>query len=68
MIRTVPLGLIGIVRRGFDAMISRDEEGRSPVERFVDAVLDGLADAPNDLVDTLTHHFDEALVREDGTP
>ncbi|GAB5541601.1 MAG: hypothetical protein SangKO_013610 [Sandaracinaceae bacterium] len=67
-LRTVPFGLWGIFRRGFDAIVQADQEGRSVVERFVDAILDGLADAPNDLVDTLTHHFDQVLERGGGTP
>jgi hypothetical protein len=67
-IKTIPLGLWAILKEAFDALLAPDPEGRSPIERFVDAVLDGLADAPNDLVDTLTLHFDEALAREGGTP
>jgi len=67
-IKTIPLGLWSILKDAFDALLRVDAEGRSPLERFVDEVLDGLAEAPNDLVDTLTLHFDEALAREEGTP
>ncbi len=67
-IRTVPLGAFRILKRGADAVVAADAEGRSVVERFVDAVLDGLADAPDDLVDTLTLQFDRALERDGGTP
>ena len=67
-LKTIPLGLWQILRRAFDALIKADQEGRSPLERFVDAVLDGFADAPNDVVDSLTHHFDEAMARDGGTP
>lgn len=67
-IKTVPLGLFRILRRAFDVTLAADVEGRSPIERFVDAVLDGLADAPDDLVDTLTLQFDRALERDGGTP
>lgn len=67
-IKTIPLGLLRILRRAFDVTISADPEGRSPIERFVDAVLDGLADAPDDLVDVLTLQFDRALERDGGTP
>ncbi len=68
VIKTIPLGLWGILRRAFDVLLAADEEGRTPVERFVDAILDGFADAPDDLVNTLTLHFDLALERERGTP
>jgi hypothetical protein len=61
-LKTVPLGLFRILRRGFEALVTPDQsESRSPIERFVDAVLDGLADAPNELVDGLIHSFDDAL-------
>lgn len=68
VIKTVPVGLFHILKRAFDAMLAADPEGRSPVERFVDAVLDGLADAPDDLVDALTLQFDRALESDGGTP
>jgi hypothetical protein len=67
-LKTIPLGLFRVVRRGFDALITPDTEARSPLERFVDAVLDGLADAPDELVDTLVHAFDEALASDGGIP
>ncbi len=67
-IKTVPLGLWRVLRRGGDALITPDSEARSPLERFVDAVLDGLADAPDELVDTLLHAFDDALADEGGVP
>jgi hypothetical protein len=67
-IKTLPVGLLRILKRSVDAAMAADPEGRSVVERFVDGVLDGLADAPDDLVDTLTLQFDRALERESGTP
>lgn len=68
-VKTIPLGLWRVVRRGFDALVTADaSEGRSPLERFVDAILDGLADAPDELVDTLIHNFDEAMATDGGTP
>lgn len=67
-IKTFPVGLWRVLRRGIDALMASDQEGRSPLERFVDAVLDGLADAPDELVDTLIHNFDEALTTDGGTP
>ncbi len=67
-LKTMPLGLWRVLRRGFDALLAPDAEARSPLERFVDAVLDGLADAPDELVDTLIHNFDEAMASDGGTP
>jgi hypothetical protein len=67
-VRSLPVGAWRVLRRGFDALLKGDAEGRSALERFVDAVLDGLADAPDELVDTLIHHFDEALASDGGTP
>jgi len=67
-IKSVPAGVFKIIRRAFDVLLDADPEGRSPIERFVDALLDGLADAPDDLVDTLTLHFDLAMAQEVGTP
>lgn len=68
-LKTIPFGLFRVLRRGFEAMFTPDvSESRSPIERFVDAVLDGLADAPNELVDGLIHSFDDALVDDGGTP
>jgi hypothetical protein len=68
VLKTVPLGLFHILKVAFNELVRSDDEGRSPLERFVDAILDGLAEAPNDFVDSLTYHFDEALAREGGTP
>ncbi|MGE0789567.1 MAG: hypothetical protein AB7S26_28100 [Sandaracinaceae bacterium] len=67
-LRAVPVGLGGVLKKGFDAARAPDPEGRSIVERFVDAVLDGFADAPVDLLDTLSLQFDRALERDGGTP
>ncbi len=67
-LKTIPAGLYQIFKRAVDAVMNADEERRSPIERFVDAVLDGLADAPDDLVDALTLQFDLALEQERGTP
>lgn len=68
-LRTIPLGLFRILRRGFEALVTPDEgESRTPLERFVDAVLDGLADAPNELVDGLIHSFDDALASGTEAP
>ncbi|HJL18017.1 MAG TPA: hypothetical protein RMH99_20305 [Sandaracinaceae bacterium LLY-WYZ-13_1] len=67
-IKTIPAGLWAILREAFGSLVSADPEGRSPVERFVDAILDGFADAPTDLIDNLSHHFDRAMAEDGGTP
>ncbi|MBX3272202.1 MAG: hypothetical protein KF729_18200 [Sandaracinaceae bacterium] len=67
-LKTIPAGLFRILRRAFDALLAADDEGRSPIERAVDAILDGLADAPDELVDALTLQFDLALEEDRGTP
>jgi hypothetical protein len=68
VIRTIPLGIWAVLKKGFAAVAAADVEGRSPLERLVDALLDGLADAPDDLVLTLVHHFDAALESDEGVP
>jgi hypothetical protein len=65
-IKTVPLGVFRILKNGLSAMVTVDAESRSPLERLVDSILDELADGPDELVDTLTYHFDEALARGTG--
>lgn len=67
-LRSLPLGLWTILRKAIDALVRVDDEGRSPIERFVDAILDGFADAPDDLVDTLTLQFDRAWARDEEVP
>jgi hypothetical protein len=65
-LKTVPLGLFRVLKDGLTAMVSVDGESRSPLERLVDTILDELADGPDELVDTLSLHFDEALDRPSG--
>jgi hypothetical protein len=68
VIKTVPVGLWRVVQNGVTSMVRVDQESRSPLERLVDAILDSAADAPDELVDTLIHHFEEALADDGGTP
>jgi hypothetical protein len=60
-VRTVPLGLVEIVVRAVRATLQTDIEGRNPIERFVDTLLDGAADAPEDLIQRMRDHFDAAI-------
>ena len=63
-IRGLPLGGLDILVRAAKAAVALDAEDRGPVERFVDALLDAVADAPSEWFERLRVLFDEALVRE----
>ena len=65
-LRSVPVGVAEVVGRAFKAAVQLDAEGRGPVERFVDALLEGAADAPEDLVQRMRDHFDAALAARAG--
>lgn len=65
-LRTVPVGVIDLVMRAAKAAVQLDTEGRGPVERFVDALLDGAADAPDDLMQRMRDHFDAAIAARSG--
>lgn len=65
-LRSVPLGLVQLVYRAGRAAIEVDAEDRGPIERFVDTLLDGLADAPASTNERLTEHFDAAIARGTG--
>lgn len=65
-LRGVPVGVLeSLVRAGRDA-IQPDLEDRGIVERFVDGLLDGAADAPTDVFQRMCELFDAALAREGG--
>ena len=59
-LRTVPLGALDVVVRAAKATVAIDAEDRGPIERFVDALLDGVADAPEDFFQRLREAFDDA--------
>ncbi|UJR80619.1 hypothetical protein [Sandaracinus amylolyticus] len=65
-LRTVPVGIAELIARAAKAAFQLDTEGRGPVERFVDALLDGAADAPDDLVQRMRDHFDAAIAARSG--
>lgn len=65
-LRSVPIGAFELVYRSVRAAIDVDTEDRGPVERFVDTLLDGLADAPGGTVERLTEHFDASIARGSG--
>jgi hypothetical protein len=63
-LKSLPLGALDILMKAARAAMSLDAEDRGPVERFVDALLDALADAPSEWAERLRVLFDEALTRE----
>lgn len=65
-LRTVPVGIAEIVAHAVKAAVQLDTEGRGPVERFVDALLDGAADAPDDFAQRMRDHFDAAVAARSG--
>ena len=62
-IRTIPLGALDVVVGAGRAAFALDSEDRGPVERFIDTLLDGAADAPSEWSERLRVLFDEALER-----
>ncbi|MGF1467903.1 MAG: hypothetical protein ACFCGT_17420 [Sandaracinaceae bacterium] len=64
VLRTLPLGAWDVLNRAIRGVFAADDEARQPVERFVDGVLDGLADAPAGFWTRLVAHFDVALDEE----
>jgi hypothetical protein len=63
-LREVPLGVFDVIRDAVTAAVARDREGRSRLEVLVDALLDGAAEAPDDLLGRLGAHFDDAMPKE----
>ncbi|MFN7700857.1 MAG: hypothetical protein ACK5U8_23385 [Deltaproteobacteria bacterium] len=66
-LRSIPLGALETIWRAARESLQPDLEDRGLVERFVDHVLDGAADAPNDVFQRVCDLFDEAMAREEGT-
>ncbi len=63
-LRTLPLGAFEVVASAARAAFAIDAEDRGPVERFVDTLLDGAADAPSEWSERLRVLFDEEFARE----
>ena len=65
-LRAVPVGALeALIRAGKDAA-QPDLEDRGIVERFMDSLLDGAADAPSDVFTRMCELFDAALLRSEG--
>jgi hypothetical protein len=65
-LRSVPMGALEtIFHAGKDSM-QPDLEDRGFVERFVDHLLDGAADAPSDVFQRVCDLFDAAMAREES--
>lgn len=63
-VRAGPDGALQTLRKAFDAVTTPDElEQRNPLERLLDALLEGAADGPNGLNAKLAGAFDAALGR-----
>ncbi len=60
-LKGVPLSVVVTFKAAVDAARAQDAEGRPPVERVVDALLDSLADAPDGVNEAIERRFDEAL-------
>lgn len=66
-LRSVPAGVLGTLLHAARESIQPDLEDRGFVERFVDHVLDGAADAPGDAFRRTCELFDEAMARSEGS-
>ena len=65
-LRAVPVGALeALMRAGKDAA-RPDLEDRGIVERFVDSLLDGAADAPSDVFARMCELFDTALLKTES--
>lgn len=66
LLSSAPLDVFDGLARATRAVLEVDEgEERTPVERFFDEVLDGLADVPGGLMGRLGEQFDEVLEGDD---
>jgi hypothetical protein len=63
-IKSVPAGIWTTLVDAAKAVRGRDAEGRNPLERVVDALLDGLSDAPSSVTDRLYSRFDASLANQ----
>jgi hypothetical protein len=66
-LRAVPLGAFEALFRAGKQSLQPDLEDRGLIERFVDALLDGAADAPSDVFQRMCDLFDLAVAREEAT-
>lgn len=66
-LRDAPRGALESAQQAMRAFRDDDLEERGPMERVTDALLDRLADAPDELLARLFDAFDAALLAE-GTP
>ncbi|MBX7194043.1 MAG: hypothetical protein K1X94_18455 [Sandaracinaceae bacterium] len=66
-LRAVPMGALETVFHAGRDSLQPDLEDRGLVERFVDHLLDGAADAPSDVFQRVCDLFDAALVKQEGS-
>ncbi len=62
-LRSIPMGALETVFRAGKDSLQPDLEDRGLVERFVDQLLDGAADAPSDVFQRVCDLFDAAMAR-----
>lgn len=65
-LRSVPVGTFETLLRAGKDSLQPDLEDRGLVERFVDHLLDGAADAPSDVFQRVCDLFDTAMNEQDG--
>ncbi|GAB4206225.1 MAG: hypothetical protein OHK0013_22700 [Sandaracinaceae bacterium] len=65
-LRAVPVGAVEAIWNAGKQSLQPDLEDRGLIERFVDALLDGAADAPSDVFQRMCELFDLAMAREEA--
>lgn len=66
-LRSVPMGALETLFHAGKDSLQPDLEDRGLIERFVDHLLDGAADAPSDVFQRVCDLFDAAMAREEST-
>lgn len=65
-LRSLPFGVLELLYHAGKDSLRPDLEDRNFVERFVDHVLDGAADAPSDVFERICYLFDAAMLERSG--
>lgn len=66
-LRSAPAGLWSTLTAAFRAAKGPDEEGRNPLERVVDALLDGVSEATGAVGEHVSARFESAVAGDTGT-
>ncbi len=62
-LRAIPMGALEVLYHAGRDSLRPDLEDRGLVERFIDNVLDGAADAPSDVFERVCYLFDAAMLQ-----